>query len=137
MLEVCIFVHIYESLAVAIPETSAKHEIALRDWSKIYPRIHRTLYLSFKNSKIIYFFHNVCKIKVYPVLLFCVQQAANPGCLLEDFVRWYSPNDWIPGKETREEEEELEKIKQSRKQEVTDKVCVGKSLSNSWFVACR
>lgn len=22
-------------------------------------------------------------------------QAANPGCLLEDFVRWYSPRDWI------------------------------------------
>jgi hypothetical protein len=23
-------------------------------------------------------------------------QAANPGCALEDFVRWYSPRDWIP-----------------------------------------
>jgi len=22
-------------------------------------------------------------------------QAANPNCLLEDFVRWYSPRDWI------------------------------------------
>ena len=22
-------------------------------------------------------------------------QAANPGCILEDFVRWYSPPDWI------------------------------------------
>lgn len=22
-------------------------------------------------------------------------QAANPGCLLEDFVRWYSPRDWL------------------------------------------
>lgn len=21
-------------------------------------------------------------------------QAANPGCILEDFVRWYSPPDW-------------------------------------------
>ena len=21
-------------------------------------------------------------------------QAANPGCILEDFVRWYSPLDW-------------------------------------------
>ena len=31
--------------------------------------------------------------------MFCIQ-AANPGCLLEDFVRWYSPRDWI------EEEEE-------------------------------
>ncbi|KAL5005916.1 hypothetical protein ScPMuIL_017074 [Solemya velum] len=23
-------------------------------------------------------------------------KAANPGCALEDFVRWYSPRDWIP-----------------------------------------
>ncbi|EDV26954.1 uncharacterized protein TRIADDRAFT_23084 [Trichoplax adhaerens] len=23
-------------------------------------------------------------------------KAANPGCILEDFVRWYSPRDWIP-----------------------------------------
>ena len=23
------------------------------------------------------------------------KQAANPGCLLEDFVRWYSPRDWL------------------------------------------
>lgn len=22
-------------------------------------------------------------------------KACNPDCLLEDFVRWYSPNDWI------------------------------------------
>ena len=22
-------------------------------------------------------------------------QAANPGCVLGDFVRWYSPRDWI------------------------------------------
>ena len=22
-------------------------------------------------------------------------QAANPGCILDDFVRWYSPRDWI------------------------------------------
>lgn len=22
-------------------------------------------------------------------------QAANPGCVLEDFVKWYSPRDWI------------------------------------------
>ena len=26
-------------------------------------------------------------------------QAANPGCLLADFVRWYSPRDWIEGEE--------------------------------------
>jgi hypothetical protein len=24
-------------------------------------------------------------------------KAANPGSLLEDFVRWYSPRDWIEG----------------------------------------
>lgn len=24
---------------------------------------------------------------------FC--QAANPGCILEDFVRWHSPPDWM------------------------------------------
>lgn len=22
-------------------------------------------------------------------------QAANPGCTIEDFVRWYSPRDWV------------------------------------------
>lgn len=26
-------------------------------------------------------------------------QAANPGCLLDDFVRWYSPRDWIEGED--------------------------------------
>ena len=31
-------------------------------------------------------------------------QAANPGCLLEDFIRWYSPRDWI----TADNEEEGE-----------------------------
>ena len=30
-------------------------------------------------------------------------KAANPGCLLEDFVRWYSPNDWLTGEETEDE----------------------------------
>ncbi|KAK2560352.1 Rab3 GTPase-activating protein catalytic subunit [Acropora cervicornis] len=38
-------------------------------------------------------------------------RAANPGCLLEDFVRWYSPFDWILGPETQEEIEELERLK--------------------------
>ncbi|XP_064389082.1 rab3 GTPase-activating protein catalytic subunit-like [Halichondria panicea] len=27
-------------------------------------------------------------------------KAANPGCLLEDFVRWYSPRDWIEDEDT-------------------------------------
>ena len=35
-------------------------------------------------------------------------QAANPGCRLEDFVRWYSPRDWEEGEEEEEEEEEGE-----------------------------
>lgn len=30
---------------------------------------------------------------------------------MEDFVRWYSPFDWIPGPETEEEIEELKKQK--------------------------
>lgn len=24
-----------------------------------------------------------------------ITQAANPGAVLEDFIRWYSPRDWI------------------------------------------
>ncbi len=38
-------------------------------------------------------------------VIVCIQ-AANPGCVLEDFVRWYSPRDWIEGKEEINEEEE-------------------------------
>jgi Rab3 GTPase-activating protein catalytic subunit len=26
-------------------------------------------------------------------------KAANPGCVLEDFVRWYSPRDWVENEE--------------------------------------
>ena len=40
-----------------------------------------------------------------------VFQAANPGCIFEDFVRWYSPNDWILGPETKQEKEDLAKMK--------------------------
>jgi len=29
-------------------------------------------------------------------ILFFPCQAANPGAVLEDFVRWYSPKDWLP-----------------------------------------
>lgn len=32
------------------------------------------------------------------VIVYCLQ-AANPGCLLDDFVRWYSPRDWIESDE--------------------------------------
>ena len=39
--------------------------------------------------------------------LICVQmltmfQAANPGAVLEDFIRWYSPRDWIEEDEVDE-----------------------------------
>ncbi|XP_065051656.1 rab3 GTPase-activating protein catalytic subunit-like [Rhopilema esculentum] len=40
-------------------------------------------------------------------------KAANPGCIFEDFVRWYSPNDWIAGPETQQEKEDLAKMKAS------------------------
>lgn len=33
------------------------------------------------------------------VLFIFSTQAANPGCLLADFVRWYSPRDWVEGEE--------------------------------------
>lgn len=35
--------------------------------------------------------------KIYQFILFiiCIIQAANPGAVLEDFIRWYSPRDWI------------------------------------------
>lgn len=43
------------------------------------------------NSKLSNVFY---KIYVY---LHCdnITQAANPGAVLEDFIRWYSPRDWI------------------------------------------
>ena len=31
---------------------------------------------------------------LYPCHTTAVWQAANPGCVLEDFVRWHSPPDW-------------------------------------------
>lgn len=37
------------------------------------------------------------------VLIFCpFPQAANPGCVLEDFVRWYSPRDYVEEEEVDE-----------------------------------
>lgn len=30
-----------------------------------------------------------------PTQFFLSLQAANPGCVLEDFVRWYSPRDYV------------------------------------------
>lgn len=32
----------------------------------------------------------------------CHFQAANPGAILEDFIRWYSPRDWIEEDEVNE-----------------------------------
>ena len=38
-------------------------------------------------------------------------KAANPGCVLEDFVRWYSPRDWVDYEETEiDTETGLEKL---------------------------
>jgi len=66
-------------------------------------------------------------------------KAANPGCLLEDFVRWYSPFDWIPGPETEEEMEELRrlrKINDERSEESSaitiTAVSSGSSLEEGW-----
>ncbi|XP_028409071.1 rab3 GTPase-activating protein catalytic subunit-like isoform X2 [Dendronephthya gigantea] len=44
-------------------------------------------------------------------------KAANPGCLLEDFVRWYSPNDWIQGEETQDEIEYRRKMEGDQRQQ--------------------
>eukprot|EP00111_Clytia_hemisphaerica_P009870 TCONS_00028921-protein len=41
-------------------------------------------------------------------------KAANPGCILADFVRWYSPNDWLPGPQTEDERTELNKVIKSK-----------------------
>ncbi|XP_068752396.1 rab3 GTPase-activating protein catalytic subunit-like isoform X2 [Montipora capricornis] len=65
-------------------------------------------------------------------------KAANPGCLLEDFVRWYSPFDWILGPETEEEIEELRKqknndIKDSKEPSTPVAATVSEgSLSEGW-----
>eukprot|EP00731_Ephydatia_muelleri_P020222 Em0012g1047a len=42
-------------------------------------------------------------------------KAANPGCLLEDFVRWYSPRDWEEGEEEEEEEKERKREEEGAK----------------------
>ena len=34
-------------------------------------------------------------LKVSSITLHIALQGANPGCVLEDFVRWYSPRDWV------------------------------------------
>ncbi|KAF7815840.1 rab3 GTPase-activating protein catalytic subunit [Senna tora] len=35
-------------------------------------------------------------------------KAANPGCIMEDFVRWYSPPDWIESESSTEAQESLD-----------------------------
>lgn len=30
-------------------------------------------------------------------------KAANPGCVVEDFVRWYSPRDWVEDEDSTKE----------------------------------
>lgn len=35
-------------------------------------------------------------------------QAANPGCILEDFVRWHSPPDWMESETSNEAPETLD-----------------------------
>ena len=37
--------------------------------------------------------------------------------MLEDFVRWYSPFDWILGPETEEELEELKRLEKNKEKE--------------------
>ncbi|XP_031567041.1 rab3 GTPase-activating protein catalytic subunit-like [Actinia tenebrosa] len=62
-------------------------------------------------------------------------KAANPGCLLGDFVRWYSPNDWIPGKETTEEAEELKLLEvdvEQEKQETGGKSVETPNVTDGW-----
>ena len=68
-------------------------------------------YKTLKIEKPIYVFcfQNKCRKQTFPRKLnektwnglnMCLPslQAANPGCVLEDFVRWYSPRDWIEEK---------------------------------------
>ncbi|KAJ1649832.1 hypothetical protein IWQ61_009201 [Dispira simplex] len=46
------------------------------------------------------------RAKTLSALLFSDMQAfkaANPGCILEDFVRWYSPRDWVDDIQTAQE----------------------------------
>eukprot|EP00794_Sanderia_malayensis_P017421 gene17421-19165_t len=62
-------------------------------------------------------------------------KAANPGCIFEDFVRWYSPNDWIQGPETEEETKELRKIQidhQQAKRKADLQEIVGDNEIDEW-----
>lgn len=39
-----------------------------------------------------------CLPIAYHVLDMEAFKAANPGCVLEDFIRWHSPKDWVEDK---------------------------------------
>lgn len=55
-------------------------------------------------------------------------KAANPECLLEDFVRWYSPRDWVCVEETIiDPETQEEKI--TKKYELSNRM---KIAGNMW-----
>ncbi|KAI4388377.1 hypothetical protein MLD38_000710 [Melastoma candidum] len=47
-----------------------------------------------------------------PFILICLHldQAANPGCILEDFVRWHSPPDWTEAEEVPETEKSPDQL---------------------------
>lgn len=49
------------------------------------------VYIDLKISSDVFFTH----IKFICIFLLYIIQAANPGAVLEDFIRWYSPRDWI------------------------------------------
>lgn len=46
---------------------------------------------------------NVPNVQSELVLYVMIFQAANPGCILEDFVRWYSPPDWTDNEASTED----------------------------------
>lgn len=50
-------------------------------------------------------------MKVIDILY--VRQAANPGCILEDFVRWHSPPDWTEGEPSDEAQEYVDQVDSS------------------------
>ncbi|CAH3157487.1 unnamed protein product, partial [Porites evermanni] len=93
--------------------------------AKQVTRIHCPFYRSF-DQVFVFLIHlqmlNCCierkrLSKIRTASLQFSNNAANPGCLLEDFVRWYSPFDWIPGPETEEEIEELRRLKRDKEKE--------------------
>merc|ERR1712023_27646 len=51
-------------------------------------------------------------------------KAANPGCDIADFIRWYSPRDWVALDEGEESQYKCARGKLSKRMSVTD---------NLWF----